>query len=95
MFYAAKCYWPGVTEADVRRAAARVNREGRSAAVPASGATYVGSLLFPDDALLLCLFEAASPSAVRNVSRRAGIPCERVMGSLWLARAESQRRLES
>ena len=86
MFYAAKCYWPGVTAAEVRRAAVRAAREAETASRPVGDVAYVGSVLFPDDALVLCFFEAPSSAAVQKVSRRAGIPCERVMGSVWLAR---------
>ena len=86
MFYAAKCYWPGVTEADVRRVTEKAQTAARGGDV-----AYVGSLLFPDDALVLCLFRAASPLTVHTVSTRAGIPCERVMDSVWLARSEPER----
>jgi hypothetical protein len=89
MFYAAKCYWPGVTEDELHRVAARAVRGSE---IPgSSGVAYVGSILFPDDALVLCLFEASSRSAVQTASRRAGIPYERVMDSVWLARPKSER----
>ena len=76
MLYAAKCYWPGVTEDDVEKAGVFLSRE---AEVP-----YLGALLFPGDALVLCLFEAQARAAVRDVSERAGIPCERVMSTSWI-----------
>jgi hypothetical protein len=77
MLYAAKCYWPGVSEHEL--------------APVVSGATHreavcLGALVFPDDDLVLCLFEAGSAAATRRASERAGIPCERVMASRWLAR---------
>jgi len=87
MLYAAKCYWPGITEAELQRAADRAAREAETAASSGSDVVYLGSILFPDDALVLCLFKAPSRSAVREVSRRVGIPCERVMDSVWLERA--------
>ena len=73
MLYAAKCYWPGVTEAEI------VARRPSS-----HNASYVGALLFPNDALVLCLFEAPTPTAVRQATDRAGLPCERVMQTRWL-----------
>lgn len=82
MLYAAKCYWPGVNRAELERVAARA-----AEALPAPGgqdAKYRGSLLFADDDLVLCLFDAPSPMAVKRASDRAGIPCERVMDSVWL-----------
>jgi hypothetical protein len=76
VLYAAKCYWPDVTQAELERAAAH-------AATDTDGG-YLGSLLFPGDKLVLCLFDATR-AAVQSASDRAGIPCERVMESLWLA----------
>jgi hypothetical protein len=71
-FFAAKCYWPGVT-------AQALELAGRRA-----GARCVGSILFSGDELALCLFDAASSAAVRRAAEAAGIPCERVMEALWL-----------
>jgi hypothetical protein len=83
MLYAAKCYWPGVDEGKLERVAARAVRTD-GARGWGSDAAYVGSLLFAGDDLVLCLFEAPSRAAVRRASARAGIPCERVMDSVWL-----------
>jgi len=79
MLYAAKCFWPGVTERELGAAGLRV--------ALADGA-FRGSLLFAADALALCLFDGASPAAVRSVCERAGVPCERVMAAVWLARPD-------
>jgi Protein of unknown function (DUF4242) len=83
MLYAAKCYWPGVTETELEQVVARVadggSRSGRD------GVAYLGSLLFSGDDLVLCLFEGPSRAAVKHASERAGIPCERLMDSIWLA----------
>jgi hypothetical protein len=82
MLYAAKCYWPGVTDSDIEHVAERaapVDAEGDH-----KGVVYLGSLLFSDDDLVLCLFEGPSRAAVKHASERAGIPCERLMDSVWL-----------
>jgi hypothetical protein len=79
MLYAAKCYWPGVTEADLQRVADR--------AVLATGTgtvSYLGSLLFAADDLVLCLFRGPSRAAVIQASDQLGIPAERLMDSTWL-----------
>lgn len=78
MLYAAKCYWPGVSRSDVETAAARLARSSDPELA------YRGSLLFGEDALVLCLFESPSRAAVKRASELAGIPCERVMDSVWL-----------
>jgi hypothetical protein len=82
MLYAAKCYWPGVRRADVEHIVARLGVARRE--LHRDEVAYRGSLLFCDDDLVLCLFEGSSRAAVKRVSERAGIPCERVMDSVWL-----------
>jgi len=89
MLYAAKCYWPGVTETDVERVAARAGRAGLAAG--GSTVTYLGSLLFAGDDLVLCLFQGPSRAAVIRASDRLGIPCERLMDSLWLGPDQSSQ----
>ncbi len=88
MLYAAKCYWPGVTETDLERVAGRAARAGM-----ASGSTtvaYLGSLLFAADDLVLCLFQGSCRAAVIQASDRLGIPCERLMDSAWLGSDQSR-----
>jgi hypothetical protein len=82
MFHAAKCYWPGVNETEFEAIAARATENSSRDA--RHGVKYLGSRLFRDDELVLCVFEASSPLAVKRASDRAGIPCERVMDSVWL-----------
>jgi uncharacterized protein DUF4242 len=82
MLYAAKCYWPGVTRAALEQATARAS--GAPSRAGGSEVNYLGSLLFSNDELALCLFEAPSRAAVKHASEQAGIPCERVMDSVWL-----------
>jgi hypothetical protein len=79
MLYAAKCYWPGITRTELEQVALRA-----AGARGVRDVTYRGSLLFADDDLVLCLFEGPSPTAVKRASERAGIPCERIMDSVWL-----------
>lgn len=82
MLYAAKCYWPGVTEADLEQVAGRAARTGLL--LGRSSIAYLGALLFAADDLVLCLFEGPSRSAVIQASDRLSIPCERLMDSRWL-----------
>lgn len=93
MLYAAKCYWPGVTATEVERVARRAAHASSHAA--SDDVTYIGSLLFADDELVLCLFEGPSRAAVTRTSELAGIPCERVMDPVWIdagARTGTSRR---
>jgi len=78
VLYTAKCFWPGVEETDIRLAAARAERS--------LGATrFDGALYLPDDELILCLFDAVAPAAVKEAAERAGLPCERVIQTVWIA----------
>ena len=92
MLYAAKCYWPGVTEADVEQVAARAGRAGL--APGGNTVVYLGSLLFAADDLVLCLFQGPSRAAVIQASDRLGIPRERLMDSTWLPPGHPQQQEE-
>ena len=82
MLYAAKCYWPGVSQTELEQVATRALKA--SSRPGDSDVVYRGSLLFSDDDLVLCLFEGPTRTAVKRASEQAGIPCERVMQSVWL-----------
>jgi len=82
VLYAAKCYWPGVTEIDLEQVTERAGRAGLASG--SNTVTYLGSLLFAADDLVLCLFQGPSRAAVIPASDRLGIPRERLMDSAWL-----------
>lgn len=82
MLYAAKCYWPGVDDRELRDVAERAVRVAPRNAD--DGIAFHGSLLFSDDDLVLCLFDGPSRAAVMHASGRIGIPCERLMRAVWL-----------
>jgi hypothetical protein len=82
MLFAAKCYWPEVTRGELERVADRAASGVRSG--EQRDVAYMGSLLFVADDLVLCLFEGSSRAAVKRASEQLGIPCERVMDSVWL-----------
>jgi hypothetical protein len=52
MRYAAKCYWPGVTDAALEQVAGRATRAGLDTG--AGPVSYLGSLLFAAGGLVLC-----------------------------------------
>jgi hypothetical protein len=83
MLYAAKCYWPGVTRTELEQLIARAGDALLEPGAP--DVTYQGSLLFCADDLVLCMFDGPSPTAVKRASEKVGIPCERVMDSVWLS----------
>ena len=83
MLYAAKCYWPGVTHADLQHVAGRAAATGLAAGT--GPVTYLGCLLFAADDLVLCLFHGPSRAAVIQASDQLGIPAERLMEPVWLS----------
>ena len=87
MLYTAKCFWPGLTEDDLRLAAARAATATRN-----TGTTFQGALYLPGDELVLCLFDADSRADVKQASEHAGMPCERVIESLWVAARVGPKR---
>lgn len=80
MLYTAKCFWPGVTEDELRSAATRA--EAGTGQRPQT--TFRGALYLPGDELVLCLFESLSGTLVKSASERAGMPCERVIETVWV-----------
>jgi len=79
MLYTAKCFWPGAGEDEIRLAASHASREGVQ-----HQAGFRGAIYLPADELVLCLFEATSPSSVKSESESAGMPCERVIETVWI-----------
>jgi hypothetical protein len=80
MLYAAKCFWPGITEAELRAAAERAQGDTEQ-----PRAVFRGALCLTGDQLALCLFESSTPAAVKRASEQAGIPCERVVETVWVS----------
>ena len=90
MLYTAKCFWPGAGEDEIRLAASRASRQAVQ-----HHAVFRGALYLPADELVLCVFEAISPSSVKSESESAGMPCERVIETVWIGperEGESERR---
>jgi hypothetical protein len=75
-----ECFWPGVTRELVEAAHARA----RAAASHNGSLRFLGSLLVPDDEVVLFQFSAASSEEVVRTSREAALPFDRVAESLWL-----------
>jgi hypothetical protein len=85
MLYAAKCYWPEITQNELQDVGLRAASGAETSRSRGNEIAYLGSIMFPADDLVLFLFEASSPAAVQHKSDLAGIPCERVMPAVWLA----------
>ena len=77
-----ECFWPGVSIADVDeldRRAREVTRRSRRRGV---AVRYLGSLLMPDDEVVLFEFQAGSAEIVAHTSVQAGLPFQRVVPAM-------------
>jgi uncharacterized protein DUF4242 len=89
VLYTAKCFWPGITEKKLRLSADHA-ASGESAA----HARFRGALYLPSDELVLCLFDAGTREQVKQASEQAGLPCERIIETVWLppGRRETEQK---
>jgi hypothetical protein len=76
----AECLLPGVNQAVAEALGAHVRAELARSRSPVA---FLGSLLMPDDEVLLCLF-AGPPAEVRAISERAELPFERILHCVGL-----------
>jgi Protein of unknown function (DUF4242) len=83
--FIAECFWVGVKPDDlsaldrrVERCVAGMTRDGESV-------RYLGSMLMPEDEVVLCFFEG-SAATVHRAAQRAEVPFERILesdGTAW------------
>jgi hypothetical protein len=74
--FVAECFWPGVTEEDLRALDDRIE----ASTAEGDQVRYAGSILMREDEVVLCLFEGTG-DAVRRAAERAGVPFERILES--------------
>jgi hypothetical protein len=81
--FIAECFWVGVKQDDLRALDRRVGACLVGMADPR--VRYLGSMLMPEDEVVLCFFEGPA-AAVRQVAKRAEVPFERILesdGTAW------------
>jgi Protein of unknown function (DUF4242) len=79
--YLVECYWPGVSEEKLAAAAGRIQRAADDLRDRGHELQFIGSILVPADETVFCLFDGPEAS-VRNVSKKAGVPFERILETL-------------
>jgi hypothetical protein len=84
-----ECFWPGVTEAAHVEADRRLRRAAGALEVELGSLVYLGSVLMPEDEVVLLQFETADPELCRLVAQRAGVDHERVLRTVCLPAAGS------
>jgi hypothetical protein len=88
-----ECYWPGITEAQVREILERPGLAGHS---PGQRAIHpLGSLLVPSDGMVIFLFEGACPAAIREVASLAGVPFDRIVECRHITPPAAARRRQT
>ena len=75
--YVAECFWPSVTRAHVQQLDVRAAQD----AAASRQVRYWGSMLIPQDEVVLCFFDGPSASAVEAAAHRARIPFARIVES--------------
>jgi hypothetical protein len=80
-WHVAECLMPGMSRATAAALGRRVRQE--LSGLPGQRVTFLGSLLMPEDEVLLCLF-AGPEDEVREVSERAGVPFERILACVGI-----------
>lgn len=76
--WVAECFWPGVSDEEVRDVGRRVERATSGLAGSGGPASYLGCLRITDDEVVLFLFEGAIGS-VQRVTEGVGIRAERLL----------------
>ena len=87
MVYMVERELPGITPeqlAGAQRAAIEGSQKSTSGGAPVR---YIRSTFVPGEARCMCLFEAATPDAVRDVNESAGLPFTRIVEALDLTPA--------
>ena len=86
-WHVAECLLPGLSRATAEALGRRVRRV--LANPPGSQVSFLGSLLMPEDEVLLCLFTGGS-AEVRLVSERAAVPFERILACIAVGWRDSE-----
>jgi hypothetical protein len=76
--YVVECYWPGVDERRLTDAVERLPLD--------DDASWISSILIPDDEIVLCVVEATSADGVRASARQAGLPAERIVACVHVGK---------
>ncbi|MFI5284232.1 MAG: hypothetical protein ACHQ0J_14035 [Candidatus Dormibacterales bacterium] len=95
--FVAECFWTGVTDGDVSALDRRVETCVDEMNGDGETVRYLGSMLIPEDEVVLCFFEG-SAAAVRQAAMRAKIPFERILessGTAWPGVKPPSRRGKS
>ena len=83
--FIAECFWVGVKSDDLSALDGRVEACVAGMTGDGESVRYLGSMLMPEDEVVLCFFEG-SAATVRLAAQRAEVPFERILesdGTAW------------
>lgn len=76
--FVAECFWPGVTDDDLRTLAERAAACADELRAGGASVRYDGAILIREDEVVLCRFQGDA-AAVRLAAERAAVPFERIL----------------
>ena len=79
--FVVECYWPGITEEQVRHAPALIGRVSTEEESP-EPAGRLGCILVPADGMAIFLFRAPSALRLAETAQQAGLPFDRIVESI-------------
>ena len=75
---------PGITNAQLAGAQRAAIDSAQKATASGTPVRYIRSTFVPGEARCMCLFEASTPAAVRDVNESAGLPFTRIVEAMDL-----------
>jgi hypothetical protein len=90
--FVVECYWPGITEEQVRHALALVGR-ARNEGETAEPVGRPGCILVPADGMAIFLFRAPSAPHLAETAQQAALPFDRIVESIHIGFSETDREL--
>jgi hypothetical protein len=79
--FGVECYWPGITEEQVRHALALVGQL-RNEGATGESVRRLGCILVPTDGMAIFLFSAPSALQLSETAQQSGLPFDRIVESI-------------
>jgi hypothetical protein len=90
--FVVECYWPGITEGQVRHALALLG-PARNATRTREPVGRLGCILLPSDGMALFLFRAPSALRLSETAQQARLPFDRIVESIHVSFGEASEEL--
>lgn len=84
MDYVVERYLPGLAQSELVQSLKRLSQAIGELRDEGTSVRYLGSTIVPGDEACFCAFQGPSEASVAEVSRRAGLPFDRIVPALAL-----------